>query len=63
MNDWRDVASHKVNVLAAILTGDFSDSQPAQKRLHSVISGSELHDRLGHHPGFGGMCLARNVQQ
>jgi pimeloyl-ACP methyl ester carboxylesterase len=43
MNDWRDVARHKIDVPTAIFTGEFSDSLPAQKWMYSVIPGSELH--------------------
>ena len=44
MNDWRDVARRKMNMPTAIFTGEFSDSLPAQKWLHSAIPGSEFHN-------------------
>jgi hypothetical protein len=42
-NDWRDVVQRKISVPTAIFTGEYSDSLPVQKWLHSVIPGSRLH--------------------
>jgi pimeloyl-ACP methyl ester carboxylesterase len=42
VNDWSDVVSNKIDVPAAIFTGEYSDNLPSQRWLASVIPGSEL---------------------
>lgn len=42
-NDWRDVIRHKIDVPAAIFTGEYSNNLPSQQWMHSTIPGSILH--------------------
>lgn len=50
-NDWRDVVQRKVDVPAAIFTGEYSDSLDAQRWMHSVIPGSMLYVYTGQEQG------------
>lgn len=42
-SDWRDVLQYKVNVPVAIFTGEYSPNATAQKTVHALVPGSELH--------------------
>jgi len=42
-NDWRDVISKKINVPAAIFTGEYSHNLPGQRWTQSAIPGSTLY--------------------
>lgn len=42
-NDWRDVIRHKIDVPAAIFTGDYSNNLPSQRWMQSAIPGATLH--------------------
>jgi len=41
-NDWRDVIAHKIDVPAAIFSGDLSPNLPSQRWEHNHIAGSTL---------------------
>ncbi len=43
MNDWRDVVRHKINVPAAIFSGEESNNLPSQRWAASVIPGATLY--------------------
>jgi pimeloyl-ACP methyl ester carboxylesterase len=43
LNDWRDVVAHKIDVPAAVFSGEKSSHLPSQRWLASVIPDSTLH--------------------
>lgn len=42
-NDWRDVITHKINIPAAIFTGEYSNNLPSQQWVHASIPNSTLY--------------------
>jgi pimeloyl-ACP methyl ester carboxylesterase len=42
VNDWRDVVRHKINIPAAIFSGEESNNLPSQRWAQSVVSGAQL---------------------
>jgi len=42
-SDWRDVIRHKIDVPAAIFTGEYSNNLPSQRWMQSAIRGSTLY--------------------
>lgn len=42
-NDWRDVIRHKINVPAAIFSGEYSNNLPSQRWMASVIPNAKLY--------------------
>lgn len=42
VNDWRDVVQHKINIPAAIFSGEESNNLPSQRWTQSVVSGAQL---------------------
>ena len=42
VNDWRDVVRHKIDIPAAIFSGEQSNNLPSQRWAQSVISGATL---------------------
>jgi pimeloyl-ACP methyl ester carboxylesterase len=43
VNDWRDVVRRKIDVPAAIFSGELSPNLPSQQWLHSVIADASLY--------------------
>ncbi|THF64885.1 alpha/beta hydrolase [Pseudothauera nasutitermitis] len=41
-NDWRDVIRHRIDVPAAIFSGEKSNNLPSQRWMHQTIAGSKL---------------------
>lgn len=42
VNDWRDVVRHKINIPAAIFSGEESNNLPSQRWAQSVVPGAQL---------------------
>lgn len=42
VNDWRDVVRHKINIPAAIFSGEESNNLPSQRWARSVVPGAQL---------------------
>ena len=42
VNDWRDVVRHKIDIPAAIFSGEQSNNLPSQRWAHSVVPGATL---------------------
>lgn len=47
VNDWRDVVRHKIDIPAAIFSGEESNNLPSQRWAHSVIPGAKLFSYTG----------------
>jgi len=42
VNDWRDVVQHKINIPAAVFSGEESNNLPSQRWAQSVVPGAQL---------------------